>query len=257
MATLGDDLFVSGSDEYSLLVWCNTTLRLDATFRCEGVNFHDIVFEENRLIYRSENRVKIWNMDMNYLEAEFQDESFTCTASCSDFMVFGNSDGSVRVCSVTTGLLVFSFHGHTESVSAVAICGNIIASGSSDKTVRLWKIKENKNCGVLIGHTDSVLSVAFTSNAEKIASSSSDKNVRVWSVEKLQLLLTLSGHNNYISIVRFSKNNQFIVSGAADEVRVWNIIRGELVCCFAKFREAEEWIIKYPEVKWIAERFLS
>jgi WD40 repeat protein len=261
LTTLSDDLFVSGSYDYSMMIWDTSSLTLHSTIPFIKVTFSSIVFEENRLFYRFENGIKIWNFDKNCIESEFQGpfRLFICMASSLDFLVSGCKDGSVLVWSVHTGSQAIVFKGHTDIVYAVAICGDTVASGSDDKTVRLWSIKENKESGVLNGHSAWVRSVAFTSNAEIVVSGSRDTTVRVWSVKKMQALFVLNGHTDLIGKVEISKDDKVVFTASAGEgrVRVWNIETGDMMGCLERVEEGEEWVLKYPEVRRLVEKYLS
>jgi WD40 repeat protein len=147
LATIGDDLFVSGSFDHSMIVWETAHLAFNSVFRCEAVDIQNSMLDETHIIYPSEKAVKIWSTNF---KAEFKDHSdkVLCVAKYSDFIFSGSLDISVRVWSVTNQALITIFTGHNDNVSAVAMCGDIIASGSYDETVRLWNIKQNKECGV-------------------------------------------------------------------------------------------------------------
>jgi WD40 repeat protein len=139
------------------------------------------------------------------------------------------------------------------------MCGEIIASGSVDKTVKLWNFKTKKEIGTLDGHSASVRSVALTKNAEVVVSSSNDKNIMVWSVSHMIVLYTLTGHTQLAQQVGLTSDDRYIFSGSESEdcVIVWEINGGLAVCLLDSANEAEEWLKNYPELRGLAERFIS
>jgi WD40 repeat protein len=261
LAPLGDDFFVSGSDDFSLIVWDAISLTLSSVFRSSPVDFASILFDENRLIYPCRNCVNVWDTKSNCLVLELKGHTdiVRCVAFYADFIVSGSQDKSVRVWSQTTGSENVVFLGHEDYVNAVAICGDIVVSGSDDSTVRLWSIELQKEVSVLSGHTDYVLAVALTSTGEMVISSSKDTTVRVWSVNRLELVFLLAGHTNSVNSVWVSKDNTYVFSGSEFEesVRVWEINYGDQVGVLKNLNEAEKWLESYPEMRRLAERSIA
>jgi WD40 repeat protein len=144
-------------------------------------------------------------------------------------------------------------------VFGVAIRGDRVASWSLDKTVRIWSIREQKEKGVLHGHTHWVQSVAIASDGEIVVSGSYDKTVRIWNASTLQLVNTLTGHGGRIMMVGISKDDKYVFSGSDEDltVRVWEIKSGVEVCCWKNLEEGEDWLANYPELRALAERFIS
>jgi WD40 repeat protein len=174
----------------------------------------------------------------------------------SNLLVSGCSDMSVRVWSLITGSQVNEFKGHTAEVKAVAIRGDIVASGSEDETVRLWNIKTNEELGVLRGHYKEIRSVALTSTADTVVSSAYDSTVKVWSVSSLKLLFTWTRSLAYQIVL--AKDNRYIFGGDDNSccVRVWEYGKETEVCSLENLNQAEEWILNYPEIRMLAERFI-
>jgi F-box and WD-40 domain protein 7 len=97
LAALGDDLFVTRSFDYSMIVWDTSNLTLNSVLSCEAVDFEKIGFDETCIVYPIGNSVKTWNT--NYVEAEFQGHSRDafCVAKYSEIIVSGGCDNSMRV----------------------------------------------------------------------------------------------------------------------------------------------------------------
>jgi WD40 repeat protein len=260
LAAIIDDCFVSGSHDASMIIWNTSTLMLDSIIQSQRFYIHEIMIDEDHLIYPSGNSVNIWNMNSNCLDFKFEghSEKVYCVSFYSDFIISGSKDFSVRIWSRLNMSQVVVFEGHTSGVLAVTMCGDLIASGSADHSVRLWNIKEKKEIGVLIGHTGYVRGVALTSSLDKVVSGSADRTVRVWAINGLQLLFVLAGHKHRVQNVRITKDDNFVFSGSVQEesVRVWDLKAGSEVGLLKNLQQGEEWILKYPEIKVFVERFI-
>ena len=88
-------------------------------------------------------------------------EDVYCVAFSPDgsAIVAGLADGTVQICSASTGELMHKLQGHTNEVASVAFSpdGATIVSGSADKTVRLWSASTGECHQVLRGFNSTVL----------------------------------------------------------------------------------------------------
>jgi WD40 repeat protein len=128
LAMIGDTFCVSGSLDYSLILWELSPLTFRSIIKPEAVDYESIVFENNRVICRTGYSTKIWATNVDYEEAKFVNCLFECTASYLNLMVSGIKDGLVQVWNVTSKSNIMSFEGHTGCVRAVAIWKDVIAS---------------------------------------------------------------------------------------------------------------------------------
>jgi eukaryotic-like serine/threonine-protein kinase len=110
----------------------------------------------------------------------------------------GGSDGTVRVWDVATGIILFTYSGHSGKVNALAwqkepllLPGHEarIASGGADNTVQVWSFGKAAHTqamalqgDILIyrGHSGPVTSVTWAPDGQRIASGSEDGTVQVW-----------------------------------------------------------------------------
>jgi WD40 repeat protein len=260
LSRFSDDLFISGSSDFSMILWNTSTLTIKSVISSQPVDFCESLLEENRLIYPSGALVRVWNLDRRCLEAEFRGHSgiVYCVAFSSGLIASGSMDSTVRVWNLRNKTQSSTFIGHQNTVFGVAMCGNIVVSGSGDKTVRIWNARKNRAKGVLNGHSDGVRSVAIAESGEILVSGSFDKTVKVWSVGKMQILHTLIGHEERILQVGLTKDDKFVVSGSDMEetVRVWDVKSGSQSFVLKQIEEGEQWLANYPEVRRLAERFI-
>lgn len=156
----------------------------------------------------------------------------------SDYVVSGNSNGSIGLWSLETGGLRRTFSAHSGGVNALAISRdrNILVTGGEDGTVKLWNFAAGLDSGefpllhTLKGHDNAVLSVAITPDSQKVASGSWDSTIKIWDVNTGELLQTLSGHSQMVSALAISPDGRILASGSKDStVKLWNLETGELI----------------------------
>ena len=101
----------------------------------------------------------------------------------------GGYDKTVQVWNATTGALLVTYKGHSETVEALAWSpdGKRIASGGGsafgggDTTVQVWDPTNGGNVFTYRGHTTKgVNAIAWSPDSRYIVSGSDDKTVQVW-----------------------------------------------------------------------------
>jgi WD40 repeat protein len=141
----------------------------------------------------------------------------------------GSDDSTVKLWDVTTGTLVRTLEGHSDTVHAVAFSpdGALLASGSWDYTVRLWNVASGSLVRTLEGHDDLVDDVAFSPDGELLASGSADYTVRIWDVGTGSSVHTLQGHADLVHSVSFSPDGAALASASWDNtVKLWDVATG-------------------------------
>ena len=88
----------------------------------------------------------------------------------------GDDDNTIKLWNLTTGKLLRTLHGHSDTVSSD---GQILASGSWDNTIKLWNLSTGKLLRTLSKHSSAIYSVAISPNGQIIASGSDD-TIKLW-----------------------------------------------------------------------------
>jgi WD40 repeat protein len=106
-----------------------------------------------------------------------------------DWVVTGSDDRLVRIWDATSGALLKTLSGHTDTVSTIAINadGSVIASASEDGTARVWDFRSGTTRYVLATGAasssrlseDRIKSLAISGDGQIIATAS-NKTIRVW-----------------------------------------------------------------------------
>jgi ribosome assembly protein 4 len=146
--TGGDELLVSGSDDFTLFVWSPTKSK-KGVVRCTGhqqpVNY--VLYSPNGL-----------------------------------YIASASFDNSVRLWDGITGKFITTFRGHVESVYQVCWSADsrLLCSGSKDSTMKVWEVKTKKLKRDLPGHADEVFAVDWSPDGIIVASGSKDRNIKLW-----------------------------------------------------------------------------
>ncbi|WP_442937209.1 protein kinase domain-containing protein [Nostoc sp.] len=136
----------------------------------------------------------------------------------------------IHLFSSSTGQLLRTLSGHSESVWSVAISSNgqMLASGSGDNTIKLWNVATGREIRTLSGHSDSVNSVAISSDGQMLASRSYDNTIKLWNVQTGREIRTLTDYSWFFgSFVAISSDGQMLASGSRDNtIKLWNVATG-------------------------------
>ncbi|XP_066489510.1 apoptotic protease-activating factor 1 isoform X2 [Tiliqua scincoides] len=120
--------------------------------------------------------------------------------------------------------------GHKESVKKFHLLGHSnLLSWSFDGTVKFWNIFTGELEKDIVCHEDTILSCAISPNATMFSTASADKTAKIWSSESSSLLHTLNGHEGCVRCCTFSLNELLATGDDNGEIRVWNVLRGELL----------------------------
>jgi WD40 repeat protein/tRNA A-37 threonylcarbamoyl transferase component Bud32 len=157
------------------------------------------------------------------------------------------SRDEVKVWDAATGQEILALKGHAYQGVAFSPDGRRLASGSGDE-VKVWDAATGQEILALKGHTEYVTGVAFGTDGRRLASASVDKTVKVWDAETGQEIFTFKGHTKAVVRVAFSpdgrrlasvtKNPHNQISDLPDEVRVWDVTRGQEGLCLKGHTEA-------------------
>ncbi len=157
------------------------------------------------------------------------------------FVVYGNTDGSINIIDANTGGLINTLLGHSQPVGTLAISadGRTLVSGSGDTTILVWDLWNGRQKKMFYGHQGWVYAVAISPDGQTVASVSRDQTIRLWDIYTGQTLMTLQGYGTEVQSLAFSADNQTLVSGGSNGiVDLWNWHTGELLRTFTAHSEA-------------------
>jgi len=187
----------------------------------------------------SDRTIKIWSAVTGRVSKIYHDVSNSeITTCCFDTrrrkVVFGNSDGEIKVLNYNNGVVMKEIQGHSRDVSGVCYCccdaenstnANVVASCSWDRKTKSYDEEDPevlKPMRLMEGHDADVTCLAYSDTADLLVTGSVDlrgNNVRLWDLgtgqrEPMMVLQHLPGHVSEIVSVTFC--GQLPLACAAD-----------------------------------------
>lgn len=176
----------------------------------------------------SDKTIKIWSAVTGRVSKIYHDVSNSEITTCAfdtrrRKVIFGNSDGEIKVLNFNNGVIMKEIQGHSRDVSGICYCccdadnsndANVIASCSWDRKTKSYDEEDPeflKPQRVMEGHDADVTCIAYSDTADLLITGSVDlkgNNVRLWDLqtgqrEPMMVLSHLPGHVSEIVSVVF------------------------------------------------------
>ncbi|ORE07557.1 WD40 repeat-like protein [Rhizopus microsporus var. microsporus] len=180
----------------------------------------------------------------------------------------GSWDKTIKKWDAKSGECLATLEGHTDFVKALVISGDSLYSGSSDCFLRRWNLDNLECTASEKQHRRPIESLAISLDGQSIFSASSDGITLRWDTKTMQVQKTYTGHDTSIYCIRVWEDDlwtasadktvrrwntdtgvvdmkiehpdrvkslalagPYVVTGSSDdEIRVWDIASGQLVC---------------------------
>ena len=246
-------LLASGYQNLTVKLWDVATGALQRTFQHSafglqyglGTIIKAVAFspEGQQVVASTKDAVNIWDVNTGNLQrsirgplkidtAIIEDDVVVLSARC-ELVVQGPVifDKTVKLWSMSTGMVLHTLVGHSHWVGAVAVSSNgeRVASGSYDQTVKVWDVAAGTLACTFKGHSAPVTAVALSSDGKLVASGSKDNTIKLWDASKQAHGQIIEEEWNWIQSLAISPDGATVVSGSNDGVtRLWDTRTGAL-----------------------------
>ena len=191
----------------------------------------------SELVIQQAYLVGIDLVGVNFTNAQMVDCAFTQTFSSILAIAFSpdgqtlaasDSNGEIRLWSVSNGQCLLTCSGHTNWVRAIKFSpdGKYLASSSDDRTIKLWDLQDG-GCQKTIGEGIHSLGFSFSPDGRYIASGSANNTIYYWDTQTGTCVRQFEGHQNWSMDVQVHPQGHQLASGGADgTVRLWDVASG-------------------------------
>lgn len=182
----GRMLATKGRDE-AVKLWDVATHSLIRKWPTDTGRSGDLVFCRNGTVLATTRRdvIELWDIETGQLRFQMAQPSSVWSLAASpegDWLVSGESSGSICAWDTRTGDMIRSWWGHQGGVRALAVdpTGRTVASGGFDNLVKVWHAESGQPLLALQGHRENIFAVRFSPTESVLASCSHDGSVKLW-----------------------------------------------------------------------------
>lgn len=147
----------------------------------------------------------------------------TCKAEDEEELLEG--DGLVRELEVRIKRHGFFGHTHAVTGVKFAPNGQIMATTSADGTIKIWSTKTGLLIRTMAGHQGAVQAADWAADSRALVTCGVDKTIRIWDTFIGEVIQVVRGHTDTISSVQFDKDSQWVLSSSTDHtLRLWRVV---------------------------------
>ena len=244
-------IIASSSEDKTIKLWNLETGRKIRTITGHSDSVHALAISPDGKILASgsnDKTVRLWNLETGKeIRTITGHSSWVRSVAISRFSIgsendndsnilaSGSTDKTIKVWNLSTGKLIHTLKGHTQSVTSLAMSPGakgdspILISGSADRSIKIWDLSTGELVRNLEGHTQSITSLAINpanrlSNNKTFASGSTDRTIKIWNRSTGELISTLSNDGEAVSSLAYSWDGKTIVSGGEDKtIKIWRL----------------------------------
>lgn len=211
------------------------SLPADKRVQCfTPVDFQAFAFtpDNNRILIRSSNGVRIFNLITMQQESYLQAPQNIITAALSpdgELLAWSLENNSIQLLRPSDHELLQTMTGHSDMVTKLRFSPtqDLLVSASHDFTVRFWDLQGNELRTLQAGQ---VLGIGISPDGSTLATVPSDGPVTLWNVDTLEKVRELGGPGGYdTSDVAFSPDGQFLAADLVSGLYLWRIADAEVI----------------------------
>jgi WD40 repeat protein len=261
LAPVSDDLFVSGSDDYTLRLWDTTTLELYSKIELKKISIHEVAIYGKCVAYIANKSLIIYDLLNEKIESliNVSEMKVSSIALGSIYAVFAyKANGyEIRVYHRLEKCHMSLLPKDSQPISALASSYSLVVSASHDNTIKIWDLAYKKLLRDFIAHRDIILSVAISSNCKFIATGSKDLTAKLWSVRPVELVFVFSGHMRPVERVIFSLDERFtFIASSEESICIWDNFSGREIYNLKSLEQANEMLGSTIEMQNFAQSYL-
>ncbi|KST64929.1 serine/threonine-protein kinase [Mastigocoleus testarum] len=244
-------IIASSSEDKTIKIWNLETGSKIRTITGHSDSVHALAISPDGKILASgsnDKTVRLWNLETGKeIRTITGHSSWVRSVAISQFSIgsendndinilaSGSTDKTIKVWNLSTGKLIHTLKGHTQSVTSLAMSPGVkgrspvLISGSADRSIKIWDLSTGELVRNLEGHTQSITSLAINpanklSNNKTFASGSTDRTIKIWNISTGELISTLSNDGEAVSSLAYSWDGETIVSGSEDKtIKIWRL----------------------------------
>ena len=248
-------ILASGSEDKTIKLWDLATGKEIRTITGHSDSVHAIAISPDGKILASgsnDKTIRLWDLQTgrairtitghsswvrSVAISSLNSSSDTGNDNDNKILASGSTDKTIKVWNLSTGKLIHTLKGHTQSVTSLAISPSIkgsdatLISGSADRSVKIWNLSTGELVRTIRGHTQSITSLAINpanrvSRDKTFATGSTDKTIKIWNLSTGELVSTLFEGVEAVSSLTYSWDGKILVSGNEDKtVKIWHLSR--------------------------------
>jgi WD40 repeat protein len=161
-----------------------------------------------------------------------------------------NPTGQLR--DTSTGQVLQSFSGHTDSIVSAAFSGDgkWLVTGSKDNTARVWEVASGKQTLLLSGNTSQVDSVAFSPDGAKVLTGSN--TARLWNITNDNQQLIVSAPAGITASALAQDGKTIVIGDENGNTSLWDLNTGKLLRNFPRDSHDVKSMAFSPDGKLVA-----